>query len=119
MSPKTEPDKIKCFSTPVPVRKPRICSNGDRIPRCGKPEKEMDCGYGIGTWGWLVAFILVLFALTVFLWILLYSLNPSWVQSNGVIDTAKVLLWALIIAFIIDLVLAIIKFLYTRYCCHA
>ena len=91
------------------------CDRDDCHEQCGKPQ---DCGYGVGSWGWLVAFIMVLFAFIVFFWILFYSLNPTWVQTNGSIDTAKVLLWAIVAAFAADLVLVAFKLIYDRYICR-
>lgn len=109
-----EKSQTSIQSLPTRLNPSKSCgytSNNCEIPR--------DCGYGIGTWGWLVAFILILFALTVLIWVILYSKNPSWVQTGGSTDTGKVLLWSLIIAFVISLILVLLKYLYNRYCCKS
>lgn len=100
----------------LPAKLTNVKTCGYTSQNCQAPR---DCGYGIGTWGWLVAFILLLFALTVFIWVILYSFNPTWVQTGGSTDTGKVLLWSLIIAFAISLVLVLFKYLYNRYCCKS
>jgi hypothetical protein len=91
------------------VQVPQPCKESCAIPR--------DCGYGIGSWGWLVAYLLILIALIVFWWVVLYSANPTWVQTNGATDSSKVLLWAVVLAFVVSLILVVFKIIYDKYMC--
>ena len=65
--------------------------------------------HGFG-FGWLGLVFLWLIILLMLFWIILYSLNPAFVQNadNGAVDTAKVLLWAFIFAVIVVIILWII-----------
>jgi len=68
-------------------------------------------------WSWLGFLILWFIVFTVILWLIYYSLKPPFViQKDGTqVDTAKVLLAALISALILIIIVGIINLFYTRY----
>lgn len=79
-------------------------------PECKKP-CETPCsssGYG---WGWLGALILWFIIFTVLFWLIYYSLKPSFVlqTDSNQVDTAKVLLAAVISALILVIIIWLIK----------
>ena len=78
---------------------------------------EFNCDPCAGTksvsssWEWFGLFVLWFIALTVLFWLVYYSLKPPFVlQSNGnQVDTAKVLLSAVISAFFLIVIILLIK----------
>lgn len=74
-------------------------------------------GYGMGYgWGWLGALILWFIIFTVLFWLIFYSLKPSFVlqSDSNQVDTAKVLLAAVIAALILVIIIWLIKAAVTR-----
>lgn len=71
--------------------------------------------YNMG-WGWLGALILWFIIFTVLFWLIYYSLKPSFVLQSGSnqVDTAKVLLAAVISALILVIIIWLIKIAITR-----
>jgi len=67
-------------------------------------------------WGWLGALILWFIIFTVLFWLIYYSLKPSFVLQNdsNQVDTAKVLLAAVISALILVIIIWLIKAALTR-----
>ena len=67
-------------------------------------------------WGWLAALVMWFILLTVFLWLIIFSLRPSWVLNSGTqqVDTAKVLLAAVIGAVILLVIFWLIKLAVSR-----
>jgi len=63
------------------------------------------------SWEWFGLFVLWFIALTVLFWLIYYSLKPPFVlQSDGnQVDTAKVLLAAVISAFVLIVIIWLIK----------
>jgi hypothetical protein len=60
-------------------------------------------------WGWLAQLIIWLVIFTVIWWLILYSLKPSFVLTNGLVDSAKVLLYSVIAASLTMLIVYLIK----------
>lgn len=60
-------------------------------------------------WGWLGALIMWFIIFTVLFWLIFYSLKPSFVLTNGAVDTGKVLLSAVIAALILVVIVWLIK----------
>lgn len=81
-------------------------------PACAR---AYDVGYG---WGWLGALVLWFVVFTVLFWLIYYSLKPSFVlQSNSnQVDTAKVLLSAVISSLILVILIWLIKAAVSRRC---
>lgn len=82
-------------------------------PDCRDPCKDpcrrgYDMGYG---WGWLGALILWFIIFTVLFWLIYYSLKPSFVlqTDSNQVDTAKVLLAAVISALLLVILIWLIK----------
>lgn len=65
--------------------------------------------HGLG-FGWVGILFLWLIIFLMLFWIILYSLNPAFVQNldTGNVDTAKVLLWAFIMAIVLVIILWVI-----------
>ena len=85
---------------------------------CDPCEIKKDCdpcksNYG---WGWLGALILWFIIITVLFWLIYYSLKPSFVlqTDSNQVDTAKVLLAAVISALILVIIIWLIKAALTR-----
>lgn len=78
---------------------------------CAKDARSQDAG-----WGWLGALILWFIVFTVLFWLIYYSLKPSFVLQSGTnqVDTAKVLLAAVISSLILVIVIWLIKVAVTR-----
>jgi uncharacterized low-complexity protein len=78
-----------------------------------KCKSGYDLGYG---WGWLGALIIWFIIFTVLFWLIYYSLKPSFVLSNdsNQVDTAKVLLSAVISALILVIIIWLIKIAINR-----
>lgn len=67
--------------------------------------------YAVGHgWGWFGALVLWFIIFVAFFWLVLYSLHPSWVMANGVMDLNKVILYSIVISIILIIIIAIIKF---------
>ena len=86
---------------------------------CEKPKMECDPCKKQETesgWGWLGALILWFIVFTVLFWLIFYSLKPSFVMntSTNTVDTAKVLLAAVIAALILIIIVWIIKVAISR-----
>lgn len=84
------------------------------ISKCDDPCKSgRDMGWG---WGWLGALILWFIVFTVLFWLIYYSLKPSFVlqTDSNQVDTAKVLLAAVISAIILVIIIWLIKLAVTR-----
>lgn len=93
----------------------------DRIDnKCGQMTNEViitssACGTKIGTipnthywsegWGWLASLFLWFIIVTIFSWLIFFSLRPSWLLNpdTGELDTSKLLLASVIVgvAFIV------------------
>jgi len=79
---------------------------------CKKPSDPCGGGYDMGYgWGWLGALILWFIVFTVLFWLIFYSLKPAFVLQNdsNQVDTAKVLLAAVIAALILVIIIWLIK----------
>lgn len=100
-----------------------VCQNSDKnliqnnvCAPCA-PSYEPKCDPCAGTksvsssWEWFGLFVLWFIALTVLFWLIYYSLKPPFVlQSDGnQVDTAKVLLAAVISAFVLIVIIWLIK----------
>lgn len=72
--------------------------------------KEYNSDYYGGGWGWLGALILWFIIFVVLFWLIFYSLKPNFVLEPGstTVDTAKVLLSAVIAALILVIVIWLI-----------
>lgn len=75
----------------------------------------MDSRHGMG-FGWLGILFMWLIVFILFFWVVLYSLNPRFVQNpdDGAVDTARVLLWAFIFAVILMIIIWIIRLIANR-----
>lgn len=107
-------------SQPLSTLSPSAVTRREPAPSSPKAKKvrrhEMDI-YGIGgTWGWLAALVLWFIVFTVIFWLIFYSLHPSFVLQNGSdqVDTAKVLLAAVIASLILLVIIWLIKVFITR-----
>ena len=67
--------------------------------------------YSNSTWGWLGALVLWFIIFLVLFWLIFYSLKPSFVLHNETnqIDTAKVLLAAVIASLILIVIIWLIR----------
>lgn len=72
------------------------------------PAKQKPIGY---TWTWLGALLLYFVIFTVLFWLVYYSLKPSFVLQNdsNQIDTAKVLLAAVVSSFILVIIIWLVR----------
>jgi outer membrane biosynthesis protein TonB len=127
LDPSCPPKKIECppkkpECPPKPVECPKkVIECPPKPVEC--PPKPVECppkkcedpcapvtttGYG---WGWLGALILWFIIFTVLFWLIFYSLKPSFVlqTDSNQVDTAKVLLAAVIAALILVIVIWLIK----------
>ena len=77
-------------------------------PKPCDPCARNDMSYG---WGWLGALILWFIIFTVLFWLIFYSLKPTFVlqTDSNQVDTAKVLLAAVIAALILVIIIWLIK----------
>ena len=75
---------------------------------CKKPCADPCDSLGMG-WGWVGTLIMWFIIFTVLFWLIFYSLKPSFVLTNGVVDTGKVLLSAVIAALILVVIVWLIK----------
>lgn len=116
--PSCPPKKPECPpKVPECPKKPQCPPKVEECPKkvveCPKPcPKPCDpcasTGYG---WGWLGALILWFIIFTVLFWLIFYSLKPSFVlqSDSNQVDTAKVLLAAVIAALILVIIIWLIK----------
>jgi hypothetical protein len=88
----------------------------ERMKKCNEcvvpePVCEEPCGYNYShAMGWLAVIIIWFVILTVLFWIIFYSLRPEWVlNSDGSVNTGKVLLAAVITAIVIIIIIWLIK----------
>jgi hypothetical protein len=89
---------------PCVIDKQQVCNNPCLDP-CAHTKS-------VGSsWEWFGLFVLWFIALTVLFWLIFYSLKPPFVlQSDGnQVDTAKVLLAAVICAFVLIVIIWLIK----------
>jgi len=92
-----------------------IIKNPCQAPCLIAPEPKCDPCAGTksvnSSWEWFGLFVLWFIALTVLFWLVYYSLKPPFVlQSDGnQVDTAKVLLSAVISAFFLIVIIWLIK----------
>lgn len=98
--PKPECPKPKCIS--------KIPECPEKTVECPKPCNDPMASYG---WGWLGALILWFIIFTVLFWLIFYSLKPAFVlqADSNQVDTAKVLLAAVIAALILVIIIWLIK----------
>lgn len=95
------------------------CHKMSEIKKCN--EKVADClecepepcenpcesGYSLG---WFAMLLLWFLILTVLFWLIFYSLQPGWtLNSDGTVNTGKVLLAAIVTAIIVVIVIWLIK----------
>ena len=82
---------------------------------CCPDDKTMSsmscCHHPNSTWGWLGALVLWFIIFLVLFWLIFYSLKPSFVLHNETnqIDTAKVLLAAVIASLILIVIIWLIR----------
>lgn len=93
-----------------PCAKEDPCAKKDPCAKdpCAKDPCAPKASYG---WGWLGALILWFIIFTVLFWLIYYSLKPTFVLQNdsNQVDTAKVLLAAVISALILVIIIWLIK----------
>lgn len=78
----------------------------DCVTGCKKTKKEK-------TWEWLARVILWFIFFTVLFWLIYYSIKPSFVTQpeTNQVDTAKVLLYAVISSILLIILVWIIKYI--------
>lgn len=102
------PEQQKCFKQewrevacpPPPCPPPCPPAQPVCPPKCEEPKSDNGC------WGWLGQVLFWFIILTVLFWLIYYSLKPSWVLQSGTnqVDTAKVLLAAVVTAVILVII---------------
>jgi hypothetical protein len=101
---------------PTEIQNKKDCDK----PSCGQSQTcNTGCNTGAGLgfgWGWLGALLLWFIIFTVLFWLIYYSLKPTFVLSNDTdqVDTAKVLLAAVISSLILVAIIWLIKLAVTR-----
>lgn len=120
--PDCSPKKVAC-PEPCPPKKveclPKKEECPPKKPACPEPCPKQECdpckssGY---TWSWLGALVLWFVIFTLLFWLIYYSLQPSFVlqSDSNQVDTAKVLLAAVISALILVLIVWLIKMAIAR-----
>jgi hypothetical protein len=89
-------------------KRAKDCMECVEEPKCEPVKCEEPCGFF--DMGWLGMLLLWFIIFTVIFWLIYYSLNPSWVQNaDGTINTAKVLLAAIVSAIILVIIIWLIK----------
>jgi len=88
------------------------CSN--KCPKkrgCNNVYESYSCG-----WGWIGAMILWFIIFTVLFWLIYYSLKPAFVlqTDSNQVDTAKVLLAAVLSSLFLEIIIWLVKLLITR-----
>lgn len=81
----------------------------EHVQRCCAKADEPGHHHHHHAWGWVGQLVIWLVIFTVLWWLILYSLKPSFVQTNGQVDTAKVLLYAVLAAAFTVLIVWLIK----------
>ena len=96
--------QVQC---PIPCKTPNPCDDPCK--------KGLSFNMGNG-WGWLAALILWFIVFTVLFWLIFYSLKPSFVlqPDTNQVDTAKVLLAAVIAALLLVIIIWLIKAVVVR-----
>jgi hypothetical protein len=91
---------------------PEVCPEVDPCPKISKECKASN----VSGWSWLGALILWFIIFTVLFWLIFYSLKPSFVlqTDSNQVDTAKVLLSAVIAAIILVFIIWLIKAVISR-----
>jgi len=105
------------YVTPAPSYRravqplPQITPNRAAIAHSSGVEKCDDTTVKAYSWGWLGALILWFVVFTVLFWLIFYSLKPAFVLQNNSnqVDTAKVLLAAVIASLILVVIIWLIK----------
>jgi len=89
-----------------PCAKPDPCADP-----CAKADPCADPCAKKSDWGWLGALILWFIIFTVLFWLIFFSLKPAFVLQNdsNQVDTAKVLLAAVIAALILVIIVWLVK----------
>lgn len=108
-----------CSSCPKvkPCEIPKPCEQSCEVPKpceqpCAKPDPcSKPCrSRNLYMWDWLGAALLWFIVFTVLFWLVYYSLKPSYVlEDDGQVDTAKVLLAAVITAILLLIIVWLIK----------
>ncbi len=80
----------------------------EKMEECLEPACEEPCqGYSLG---WLGMLLLWFIIFTVLFWLIFYSLKPSWaLNSDGTVNTGKVLLAAIVSSIVLVIVIWLIK----------
>jgi hypothetical protein len=101
----TPAPKMQC--TPAPKCAPKCAP---KKAHCDDPCKGYD-------WSWLGYIVLWFIAFTVIFYLIFYSLKPGFVLQSGTnqVDTAKVLLAAIIAAILLIIIVWLIKFAVQRH----
>lgn len=78
------------------------CLGMDRCHKGGMGNDMMDGHYWSQGWGWLAMLLLWFIIVTIFAWLIFYSLRPSYVKNpdTGELDTSKLLLASVIVGVI-------------------
>jgi len=92
---------------PISIQSPAPCA-AEYVSKCDPCAGTKSV---TSSWEWFGLFVLWFIALTVLFWLVFYSLKPPFVlQSDGnQVDTAKVLLAAVISAFVLIVIIWLIK----------
>jgi hypothetical protein len=87
------------------------CPAVEKKECCEAPCKSQCCDRGGFGWEWLGSFILWFIVFIVLFWLIFYSLKPPFVlqSDSNQVDTAKVLLAAVISSFILVVLIWLIK----------
>ena len=113
--------KVKPCEIPKPCEQPceipKPCEQSCEVPKpceqpCAKPDPcSKPCrSRNLYMWDWLGAALLWFIVFTVLFWLVYYSLKPSYVlEDDGQVDTAKVLLAAVITAILLLIIVWLIK----------
>lgn len=86
----------------------RMSSNRAKLDRCmrradkGMMDEMMDGHCWSNGWGWLAMLLLWFIVVTIFAWLIFYSLRPSYVKNpdTGELDTSRLLLASVIVGVI-------------------
>lgn len=110
------PDKPIIPACPVKPACPEkqcepVCHEKQCETSCPENPCKTSCSNDSG-WEWLGSFILWFIVLIVLFWLIFYSLKPPFVlqSDSNQVDTAKVLLAAVIVAFILVVLIWLIKY---------
>ena len=105
-----QPKPVECCEQPKPIE----CCDKPKPAECCEP-KPVCCSTDSG-WEWLGSFILWFIVFIVLFWLIFYSLKPPFVlqSDSNQVDTAKVLLAAVISAFILVVLVYLIKACFSK-----